>query len=544
MSVIPYIFLLNYSSSSFGFLNREFFLNPDVLKDRFIRCNCQLRQMSKAMAELVFPSSDEAREASRLHAQGKLHRIRKGIYIDTSTQADITRTLNNKWMDIACHLFDEPVAVARTAVELTPAEGQIYLVSSKLKAPQSVPVGHLVFKISPGNTELGVQQFSLEMKRSNPARFCLENLARSRGSASSKKTLEKHGVELELVKIIQRGGEEAVNNLRDEARQLAPSLELEKEFEVLNNLIAALLSTHPTEGVLQTRVGIANAMGEPFDQNRIRRFEELSQYLQTTDLSENTYEYNKSGWRNLTFFESYFSNFIEGTEFTIEEAEEIAFEKKVTYERHEDSHDILAHIEISGDMSEMNRVPASAEELIDVLKVRHGILLAERPDKRPGKFKLKSNKAGNTEFVLPELVEGTLVQGFETYRTLPSGMIRAIFIHFLVSEVHPFDDGNGRIARLMMNAELVSVDQFKSIMPIVHRESYLNGLRAASRQGRFRTIVKVLHQMQCYTSSIDWDEYGEAKSTLQNDAADQEPDEGITVFNKVIAKLGGEYPAG
>ena len=28
---------------------------------------------------------------------------------------------------------------------------------------------------------------------------------------------------------------------------------------------------------------------------------------------------------------------------------------------------------------------------------------------------------------------------------------------FLVSEVHPFVDGNGRIARIMMNAELVAV---------------------------------------------------------------------------------------
>ena len=27
---------------------------------------------------------------------------------------------------------------------------------------------------------------------------------------------------------------------------------------------------------------------------------------------------------------------------------------------------------------------------------------------------------------------------------------------FMMSEVHPFDDGNGRLARLMMNTELVS----------------------------------------------------------------------------------------
>ncbi len=43
---------------------------------------------------------------------------------------------------------------------------------------------------------------------------------------------------------------------------------------------------------------------------------------------------------------------------------------------------------------------------------------------------------------------------------------------------------------------------------------------------------------------MDWSEYDEAKATLQEDAADKEPDEGTPVFNKVIAKLGGQYPAG
>lgn len=95
-----------------------------------------------------------------------------------------------------------------------------------------------------------------------------------------------------------------------------------------------------------------------------------------------------------------------------------------------------------------------------------------------------------------------------------------------------------------MNAELVSEDQHKIIIPIVHRDSYLGGLRAASRQGRFRPMAKVLHQMQCYTASLSWNEYDEVKLALQNDAADQEPDDGITIFNKVIAKLGSDYPSG
>ncbi len=68
------------------------------------------------------------------------------------------------------------------------------------------------------------------------------------------------------------------------------------------------------------------------------------------------------------------------------------------------------------------------------------------------------NKAGDTVFVLPEHVRGTLTQAFLIYQGLPPGFSRAIFLQFLVAECHPFDDGNGRLARIMMNAELVSVE--------------------------------------------------------------------------------------
>ena len=496
------------------------------------------------MAKLIFPSKEESKKAARLAAKGELHRIRNGFYIDTHDPEEITKTLSSKWMEVACKLFDTPVAVARTAVELKPAGGRLYFVSNSLKRRRTVEVGHLKFDVSAGNTDQGIEQIALEMRRSDPARYCLENLAPSRGSEVSKKTLGPKWVELEILRHIQRRGEQAANTLRDQARILAPVLELEEEFEKLDVMIAALLKTRPAEGVLQTGSGIATAKGEPFDQSRIARFGELANYLEKTDLAPHAYNYSKSGWRNLTFFESYFSNFIEGTEFTIEEAEEIAFEKKVNYQRHADSHDILTHIEISGDMSEMHKVPGDAAELLDILEVRHGILLAGRPDKRPGEFKLKANKAGGSDFVLPELVKGTLIQGFEVYKSLPPGLKRSIFMHFMISEVHPFDDGNGRLSRIMMNAELVSQDQHKLIIPIVQRETYLDGLRLATRQGRFRTMVKGLHLMQSYAATLDWTDYSEVKKTIQENAADKEPDEGTTRFNRVVAKLGGQYPAG
>ena len=359
-----------------------------------------------------------------------------------------------------------------------------------------------------------------------------------------RKTLGSRWVENDLVKTIGSRGEGALNKIRDEAKEIAPKLGLEKEFEKLNGMISAILATHSAVGVLQTGVGIAHAKGEPFDPRRIENLKSLADYLIPLKLTENTYKFEKTGWRNLSFFESYFSNYIEGTEFTIEEAEVIVFQGNTINQRHVDSHDVRAHMHITNDMSEMSKVPLSAIKFVDILKTRHSLLMAERTDKRPGEFKERANKAGSTVFVSPNYVEGTLVKGFEIYQQIPPGIKRAVFMHFLVSECHPFDDGNGRLSRIMMNAELVSESQFKIIVPTVHRESYLNGLRNSSREGRFRTSIKVLHQLQCYTASLDWSDYGEVKSQLQVDMADKEPDEGIAVFNKIISNLGDEYPVG
>jgi hypothetical protein len=119
------------------------------------------------MAKVTFPTGKETQKASRLAEKGELFRIRRGIYIDTSDPEEITKTLNNKWMEVACNIIDGPVAVARTAVELKPAEGRLYFVSSKLRAHRAVNVWHLNFDISPGNTNLGVERVSLEILNTN-----------------------------------------------------------------------------------------------------------------------------------------------------------------------------------------------------------------------------------------------------------------------------------------------------------------------------------------------------------------------------------------
>ena len=69
---------------------------------------------------------------------------------------------------------------------------------------------------------------------------------------------------------------------------------------------------------------------------------------------------------------------------------------------------------------------------------------------KPGKFKDVLNRAGSKIFVSPQKVEGTLRMAHYLARDL-NLIQKALFFQAVIVEVHPFLDGNGRTARIMMN---------------------------------------------------------------------------------------------
>ena len=221
---------------------------------------------------------------------------------------------------------------------------------------------------------------------------------------------------------------------------------------------------------------------------------------------------------NLSFFDAYFSNFIEGTEFEVGEAHDIVFEGRIPETRPQDAHDVLGTFRLVGSRAFMGR---SVRDIPDVdafeeaLRSAHGEILSSRPDKRPGEFKKVANVAGDSRFVEPDLVRGTLRQGFEIARSLDDPFQRAAAMMFVISEVHPFDDGNGRVARAFMNAELVSGGQRRILIPTVFRDDYLTGLRVLTRQGHADPFIEVLDFAQKYTAAIDFSDYDRALTTLR-----------------------------
>ncbi len=472
----------------------------------------------------VFPATAAPRSTvSDALARGELRRLARGLYTRNLNDPPEQVVRRNLW-DAVAALYPSAVIADRSARIGRPAEdGSLFLVHER---PGEVRLPGLVLRprFGPAATE-GDLPFPAGLHMSSVPRALLENAALSRGRRGRvARTLTRPELEEWLESLIDQRGEDGFRALRAQVRALAPQLDLEEELAVLDPLMGAVLGTRQVRAK-SARLR-ARQKGFPYDPKRIGLFEVLFDALErVAPVVRPVLDPDAPRLRFLPFFEAYFSNFIEGTEFAVEEAREIVFEGVIPPARPEDAHDVIGTYRLVSDQNEMLRLPANASEFADLLKSRHRVLLEGRPDKHPGVFKGEANRVGNVEFVAPTLTEGTLREGFEFYRRLASPFARAVFQMFLVSEVHPFDDGNGRIARVMMNADLVAAAEQRIIIPQVYRNNYLMALRALTVNQRADALIRTLDFAQRYTASLDYSSFDRARMMLEQTNAFRDPAE-------------------
>ncbi len=457
-----------------------------------------------------------------------------GIYCESDD--DPRSLVFSNWQDIVHSISPDAIVSHRTAISMRPEKGTIFL-TRPVSAYRNYKVGPLAVSVTPGDVQIATRPIDKELHASNDARAWLENLSASRRRGAVPRALGQEALEAELDKVMALKGETYLKAIRQEASSIAPQLELEEEAKKLDAIIGALCATRPYAGILKSDRAIARANRKPFDAHIVTCFDGLVRALGDHDLPAINTQLDGQSWRQQAFIESYFSNYIEGTRFALSEAEEIVFQRKVDESRHADSHDILAVYDIAVDVDEMIITPSASDEFRQLLTRRHAFLMHDRPDKRAGQWKEKLNQAGNIMFAAPETVNGTLAQGLERYLDLPAGFARAVFIHFVITQVHPFDDGNGRLARLFLSAELVSVEESKIVIPNVKRDDYINGLRLANRDEDFRTMLKVITQLYRYTAALPWRDYDELVTTLQEHHAFDSPDEGLIRFSRALREI-------
>ncbi|HET9057370.1 MAG TPA: Fic family protein [Chitinophagaceae bacterium] len=467
------------------------------------------------LQEVVFSSSDPkySKQISRLEKAGKLRKISPRIYTPNFTDSPGTIIRRNLFT-ILGKLYPGSMLSHRSALEFQPTSaGHIFLTytyTKKIKLPG------ITLRFLEGHGPIvGDNPVSGELYASQMERALLENLQVSRQLGPESKILTLPEIENRLEKVIRVKGEAGLNELRDKARGIAGRLGMKTEFEKLNKLISALLSSKPSK-ILSSPLAVARAFGNPYDSARLALFEklfvELKQYEFKDMPEKNT---TNQSFRNFAFFEAYFSNYIEGTEFELEDARRIIETNAPMPFRDEDSHDVLGTYKLVSNRDEMNITPATPEQMLEIFLYRHKALLSARLSKKPGQFKDKNNRDGETHFVDHTLVKGTLIKGFDFYQALNHPFAKAVYIMFLVSEVHPFLDGNGRIARVMMNAELVKQGQSKIIIPTVYRDDYVGALRRLTRQGDPTAYVRMMLRAHEFSATIVGDDMDAMEKHLE-----------------------------
>ena len=183
---------------------------------------------------------------------------------------------------------------------------------------------------------------------------------------------------------------------------------------------------------------------------------------------------------------TYTSNALEGNSLTLTETK-VLLEDGLTVSGKpiRDCYEAEGHAEAFDYMIEV----ASGDDLTiteeNIYKL-HRLFYKKIDDNVAGKYREHQVIITGTEYVPPaaEDVPGQMadfIMSLEERKYTDHPVILAAYAHRKLVDIHPFEDGNGRTARLLMNLILVNKGyQIVSIPPTM-RPDYINALRIAQR---------------------------------------------------------------
>ena len=99
-----------------------------------------------------------------------------------------------------------------------------------------------------------------------------------------------------------------------------------------------------------------------------------------------------------------------------------------------------------------------------------------------------------------EAVNDAMITFTELLENEPSAIVRAVLGHWLFGFIHPYMDGNGRMARFLMNLMMASGGYPWTIVRNARRKEYLAALDAASAEQNIRPFAEFIREEM----RVDW----------------------------------------
>jgi len=135
----------------------------------------------------------------------------------------------------------------------------------------------------------------------------------------------------------------------------------------------------------------------------------------------------------------------------------------------------------------------------DDIKLLHKLFYNQIDDENAGKYRSSQVIITGSDIELPKPEElnykmSEFVKSLPTIKETLHPVEYAAMVHIIFVNIHPFVDGNGRVARLLMNLALLQSGYNIVVIPPIVRTDYISALKD-SNMGNYLPFVNFISEM-------------------------------------------------